>query len=171
MPGQRIARLTAQRKRKPGDSPGFKLFYSTFECSLKFFVELAGRTRDIDSARYAAFAVLNALDDARGLSTLGTVSRLRRVHYLLTITGLCNLCHWSVSSPSLGVSALTRNRVRAASTSRSVAASNCTVCGKRADSLPLVYMKSILQGRCPAARCVRYKPGEAIGGTAGILRS
>src|SRR5215831_11457992 len=65
-----------------------------FDFRLKFFVEVTRRTRDIDSARDAALAVLYALDDARRLAALGTVGRLRRVHYLLAVTCFGNLGHW-----------------------------------------------------------------------------
>ncbi len=78
--------------RMPGGLPGF-LLTEILERYLKFLVELTGRTRDIDSAGDTAFAVFDALDDARGLATFGTVGRLRRVHYLFAITSFCNLCH------------------------------------------------------------------------------
>ena len=94
---RRNCRKNGAQNKKPGEMPGLFLA-QTLERYLKFLVELAGRTRDIDSARNTAFAVFDALDDARGLATFGTVGRLRRVHYLLAITSLCNLCHgWGVS--------------------------------------------------------------------------
>jgi hypothetical protein len=61
--------------------------------NLEFLVEVARRARDIDSARDAAFTVLDALDDARGFRALGTVSRLRRVHYFLAIASFGNFGH------------------------------------------------------------------------------
>ena len=68
--------------------------------NLKFLVELAHRTRDIDPARDAALAVLYALDDARWLAAFGTVRGLRRVHYLLAITRFGNFGHCLSVSPS-----------------------------------------------------------------------
>ena len=76
---------------------------------LKFFVEVAGGARDVDAARNAALAVLHALDDACGFAALGTVSRLRRVHYFLAVAGLCNLCHGLFDSPLGIVSAHARH--------------------------------------------------------------
>ena len=60
---------------------------------LKFFVEVAGGARDVDAARNAALAVLHALDDACGFAALGTVGRLRRVHYFLAVTCFGYLGH------------------------------------------------------------------------------
>ena len=79
---------------------------------LKLLVEIANGTRDVDATRNAAFAVLYALDDARRLAALGTVGRLRRVHYFFAVTCFCNLGHrWGVS-PFGVVSAHTRKRAR-----------------------------------------------------------
>jgi len=47
--------------------------FRTFKCCLKLFVELADGARDINSARDTAFAVLDALDDARCFATFRTV--------------------------------------------------------------------------------------------------
>jgi hypothetical protein len=69
---------------------------------LKFLVEVARRTRDVDSSRNAPFAIFDTLDDTRGLAALGTVGRLRRVHYLLAVASFRNLCHGLVGSP-LGI--------------------------------------------------------------------
>ena len=66
---------------------------SIFNLRLKLFVEIARRTRDIDSAGDAALAVLYAFDDARRLAALRTVGRLRRVHYFLAVTCFGNLGH------------------------------------------------------------------------------
>ena len=91
------------------------------QLGLKFFVEVADRARDVDAAGDAALAVLYALDDARRLAALGTVGRLRRVHYLLAVTCFGNLGHRS-GVLLLGVSLHTHaGTLRAASTSRSVA--------------------------------------------------
>ena len=75
---------------------------------LELFVEIASGTRDINSAWNPALAVLHALDDARRLAALGTVGRLRRVHYLLAVTCFRYLGHRSGVSPSGVVSAHTR---------------------------------------------------------------
>jgi hypothetical protein len=64
-----------------------------FKIRLELLVEIAHRARDVDSAGDAALAVLHALDDARRLAALGTVGRLRRVHYLLTVTCFGNFGH------------------------------------------------------------------------------
>jgi len=77
---------------------------------LKLFVEIAHGARNVDAAGDAALAVLYALDDARRLAALGTVGRLRRVHYFLAVTCFCNLGHrWGVS-PFGVVSAHTRKK-------------------------------------------------------------
>ena len=73
---------------------------SKLKQSLELFVEIAHRARDIDSARNAAFTVLDALDDARGFLALGTVRRLRRVHHLLAIASFGNFGHGWGDSPS-----------------------------------------------------------------------
>src|ERR1035437_5791281 len=109
---------------------------------LKLLGEIAHRARDIHAARNSALAVLYALDDARRLLALGTVGRLRRVHFLLAITSFCDLCHRSGVSPSWGVSAHTRKTLHAASTSRSSTASaSKTIAWRKRDSLPPVYIK------------------------------
>ena len=72
---------------------------------LEFFVEVADRAGDVDSAGDAALTVLDALDDTRGLAALRTVGRLRRVHYFFTVTSFCDLSHCLGVSPSWGVSA------------------------------------------------------------------
>ena len=106
------------------------------EIRLKFLVEVARRAGDIDPARNAALSVFYALDDARRLAALGTVGRLRRVHYLLAVTCLCNLGHRSGGSPSGGVSAHTDNGVARGF-------NGADLRSKRArDSLPPVYMNA-----------------------------
>src|ERR1700682_108427 len=74
-------------------------------CCLKFLVEVAGRTRDVDAARNAALPVLYALDYARRLAALGTVGRLSSIHYFLAVASFCNLCHGLFGSPLGFVSA------------------------------------------------------------------
>jgi hypothetical protein len=103
--------------RKARRLPGFSC-PSELTCRLKFFVEVTRGARDVDASRNTAFAVLHALDDTRRLVALGTVGRLRRVHFLLTVTCFCNLGHRCGVSPFEVVSAHTRRR-RAASTARS----------------------------------------------------
>src|ERR1700674_1914652 len=61
------------------------------EVCLQLLVELAGRAGDEDPAGYAALAVFQALDDASGFATLGTVRALGSVHYFFAIRCLCNL--------------------------------------------------------------------------------
>jgi hypothetical protein len=118
-------------QEKARRAPGF--FYpSNFYWNLKFFVEVARGARDIDSAGNAALAVFYALDDARRFAALGTVGRLRRVHFLLAVTCFRYFSHWSGVSPSGVVSAHTRNMMRAASTSRpwdNLESQNCLVIG------------------------------------------
>jgi hypothetical protein len=92
---------------KPSQWPGFSAF-QLLNNYLELLVEVAHRARDINPAWYAALAVLYALDDARSLAALRTIRRLRRVHYFLAVTGLCDLCHDSGVSPSGIVSAHTR---------------------------------------------------------------
>jgi hypothetical protein len=70
-----------------------------FKCDLKFFVEFAGRARDIDSAGSAALAVLDALDDAGGFRALGAIGGLGRIHYLFAVAGFCNFSHGLGGSP------------------------------------------------------------------------
>jgi len=77
------------------------------ERRLELLVEIAHRARNVDSAWDAALTVLYALDDARGLFALGTVGRLRRVHFLLAVPCFRYLCHRSGGSPSGIVSAHT----------------------------------------------------------------
>jgi len=89
------------KKQKARQLPGF-LLDSNLKQYLKFLVEIAYRARDVDSARDTPLAVFYTLDDARGLAALGTVSRLRRVHFLFAITSFCNLCHGLGVSPSGG---------------------------------------------------------------------
>jgi hypothetical protein len=59
---------------------------------LQFLKELASRARDVDSAGNAAFTVLYALDDACGLAAFGAIRALGRVHDLLAVGCLCDLC-------------------------------------------------------------------------------
>src|SRR5579863_8042906 len=87
------------RCRKPFDPCGKArrkaglLRRKNFNSNLKLFVEIADRAGDIHSTRNAALAVFDALDDARGLAALGTVGRLRRVHYLLAVACFGNFSH------------------------------------------------------------------------------
>ena len=60
---------------------------------LELFEELAGGAGDVDAARDAALTVLDALDDAGGLGALRAIGALVRIHNLVTVAGLGNLCH------------------------------------------------------------------------------
>ena len=60
---------------------------------LELLEEFAGRAGDVDSARDAALAVLDALYDAGGLGALGAIGALLGIHDLLAVTGLGDLCH------------------------------------------------------------------------------
>ena len=60
---------------------------------LEFFKEITPRAGDIHSARSTAFTVLDALDDACGFGTLGTIRALVGIHDLLTVAGLGYLRH------------------------------------------------------------------------------
>jgi len=95
-------------KKKPGLEPGFSCGLN-LNRRLKFFVEIAYRARDVDSAGDAALAVFNALDDARRLTALGNSwSTFVVSHYLLAITGLCNLLPWAGCFSFKGVSLRSR---------------------------------------------------------------
>ena len=152
--------------KKPGSKPGF-LYASNLKRYLKFLVEVAYRARNVDSAGDAALAVLDALDDARRLVALGTVSRLRRVHYLLAVTCFCNLCHLSGASPSRGC-LCTHPPGRTASTARTYAASHRNlIAWKERDSLPSVYMTV---ASCGVSSTARRPPGTTIASRAPVLQ-
>jgi hypothetical protein len=56
---------------------------------LELLEEVAGRAGDVDAAGDAALAILDALDDARGLFALGAGGALEFC-FFLTIAGLCS---------------------------------------------------------------------------------
>lgn len=66
---------------------------------LQLLVEFASRARDENSPRDIALAILHALDNPCGLAALGAVSALGRIHYLLAVGSLGNLCRHG--SPSI----------------------------------------------------------------------
>ena len=73
-------------------------------------MEFAARAGNKNAAGSTALAVFHALDDACRFAALWAISALRRVHYLLTICGLCYLrCHVSPSiKRHLPISAFTQ---------------------------------------------------------------
>ena len=64
---------------------------------LELFEELAGGAGDVDAAGDTALTVLDALDDAGGLGALRAIGALVSIHDLLTVAGLGNLRHLSLS--------------------------------------------------------------------------
>src|ERR1017187_6106959 len=81
-------------------SPGISLARN-WKLPLELLVEVARRAGNIDPARYAALAVLHALDDARRLAALGTIRALAGVHHLLTVRRFCDLCAYRHGSSLL----------------------------------------------------------------------
>src|SRR5271157_1372506 len=139
-----------------------------FNRRLKFFVEVAHRAGDIDSAWNAALAVLHALDDACRLVALGTVGRLRRVHHLLAVPCFCNLGHLAVFlllGLSLRTSAAANGFNGAVIGSPSAAKA---FPGRQRDSLPPVYIRA---ARAVSARqfVCSVSAGGGCGGETGRI--
>lgn len=67
---------------------------------LQLLVKLAGGARDEDPARDIALAVLHPLHNAGRLAALGAIGALGRVHDLLAVGCLGDLC-WHGSPSSL----------------------------------------------------------------------
>src|SRR5580692_4727939 len=57
---------------------------------LQLLEKFAGRAGDVDSAGDTAFAVFDALDDARGLAAFRAVGALGGVHDFLAVSGFCD---------------------------------------------------------------------------------
>ena len=66
-------------------------------CRLELFEEITCRAGDIDSAGNAAFAVLDALNDACCFGALRTFCALVGIHDLLAVACFGNLCHYVLS--------------------------------------------------------------------------
>jgi hypothetical protein len=93
--------------------PGFSLFMwdgagwlagKSWSLVLELLVEVAGGAGNVDAAGDAAFAVLDALDDAGGLLALGAIGALGGVHHLVTACNFGNLSHGSfLLVPRVGI--------------------------------------------------------------------
>jgi len=79
---------------------------------LQLLVEFAGRAGDVHAARDAAFAVFDALDDARGLGALRTVGALGGVHHFFAVAGLGNLGHGLLPESDVGALVMGARRPR-----------------------------------------------------------
>jgi len=60
---------------------------------LEFFVKIAGRAGDVNSAGHSALTILHSLDDTGRFGALRAIRALVGIHDLLTVAGLGNLCH------------------------------------------------------------------------------
>jgi hypothetical protein len=88
--------LPQKRKAESGESETPLRLVRNSQFELQLLEEFAGRARDVNPARNAAFAVFDALDDARRLAALGAIGALSGVHDLLAVGCFCDFrayCH------------------------------------------------------------------------------
>src|SRR5262245_33504216 len=99
LPRHRQRQATPRRphQRKSQKRNSRRVETGGYVADLELFEEFAAGAGNKDTARHVAFAVLDALNDARGLATLGAIGALGRIHHFLAVRRLGDLGHGKYS--------------------------------------------------------------------------